>query len=165
MHIKIKNKILSYGNYKVKCAIGKRGINVKKKEGDLITPVGIFKIRIILYRKDKIRNLRTKIKTKLIKKNMGWCDDPSSNKYNKLVKYPFKYKAEKLYRPDNLYDIIFVLNYNMSPIKKNKGSAIFIHVAKNNFAPTQGCIAIKKLSLKKLAEKMNKKTKVEIIKS
>ena len=75
---------------------------------------------------------------------MGWCDDPSSNKYKKLVKYPFKYKAEKLYRTDNLYDIIFVLNYNMSPIKKNKGSAIFLHLADKKFNATNGCIAIKK---------------------
>ena len=94
---------------------------------------------------------------------MGWCDDPKSTRYNTLVKYPFKYTSEKLYRSDNIYDIIFVLNYNTKPIKKNKGSAIFIHAAKRNFSPTKGCIAIKKNQLKKIAESVNKKTKIKII--
>ncbi len=96
---------------------------------------------------------------------MGWCDDPKSNKYNKLIKYPFKFKSEKLFRSDNIYDIIFVLNYNMNPTRKNKGSAIFLHVAKKKFEPTEGCIAIEKRNLKKLAEVVKKNTKVEIIKT
>ena len=77
MHIS-KKKILTYDNYKVKCAIGKRGIGIKKREGDLITPKGIFKIKEIFYRKDRIKNLSTKIRKIIIKKNMGWCDDPNS---------------------------------------------------------------------------------------
>ena len=75
---------------------------------------------------------------------MGWCDDPKSIHYNKLVKLPFVYNHEKLFKKENIYDIILVLNYNMNPVKKNKGSAIFIHVAKNNFKKTEGCVAIKK---------------------
>lgn len=162
MRIHIKNKYLSINNYKVKCAIGKRGINIKKKEGDLITPKGLFKIKFILYRKDRIFNLKTKIKKMPIKKNMGWCDDPRSIYYNKLINLPFKYSAEKLYRAENTYDIIFVLNYNMRPIIKNKGSAIFIHIARNNFKKTAGCVAIKKTSMKKIASIINKKTLVKI---
>ena len=65
---------------------------------------------------------------------MGWCDDPRSNKYNKLIKLPFKFGYEKLYRTENIYDLILVLNFNMNPVKKNKGSAIFIHVAKRNYS-------------------------------
>ena len=95
MHIEIKNNYLTYGDYKIKCAVGKRGINYKKKEGDLITPKGSFKIKGIFYRKDKIPKLKTKIKKKSIKRNMGWCDDPRSDKYNKLIKYPFNYGSEK----------------------------------------------------------------------
>tara|TARA_Y200000002_G_C22644369_1_gene648457 strand:- start:344 stop:835 length:492 start_codon:yes stop_codon:yes gene_type:complete len=162
MRIHIKNKYLSIDNYKVKCAIGKRGINVKKKEGDLITPRGLFKIKFILYRKDRISNLKTKIKKIAINKSMGWCDDPRSVCYNKLINLPFKYSAEKLHRTENTYDIILVLNYNMSPIIKNKGSAIFIHIAKNNFKKTAGCIAIRKISIKKIASMINKKTLVKI---
>ena len=161
MHILINKNYLTYNKLKVKCAIGKKGIGYKKKEGDLITPSGQFRIKYILYRKDRL-NISTKLKKKVIKKNMGWCDDTKSSHYNKLVRLPFAYKHEKLFKKENIYDIILVLNYNMSPIKKNKGSAIFIHVAKNNFKKTEGCVAIKKLSLVKLIGKINPNTKVKI---
>ena len=160
--IYIKNKFLSYNDYKTKCAVGKRGIGLKKKEGDLITPKGTFKIKEIFYRKDRIGNLKSKIKKRVIKKNMGWCDDAKSNRYNKLISFPFRYNAEKFFIKENKYDIILVLNYNMNPIKKNKGSAIFIHVAKKNFAPTHGCIAINKYEIKKLIKEVDHKTKVKI---
>jgi len=93
---------------------------------------------------------------------MGWCDDPRSNRYNKLVKYPFKYKSEKLFRADNIYDIILVLNFNMNPIKKDKGSAIFIHVAKRKFNPTKGCVALEKKELIKLLKTLKKNSKIKI---
>ena len=130
VHILINKKYLISKNYKAKCAVGKRGIGYKKKEGDLITPKGTFKIKEIFYRKDRVQNLITRLKKTVIRKNMGWCDDPKSNKYNKLINFPFKYSAEKLYRRENIYDIILVLNFNMNPVKKNKGSAIFIHITK-----------------------------------
>jgi len=145
----------------VKCAIGKKGIGYKKKEGDLLTPAGQFKIKYILYRKDRVK-ISTKLEKKIIKKNMGWCDDPKSNQYNKLIKLPFAYNHEKLFKKENIYDIILVLNYNMNPVKKNKGSAIFIHVARNNFKKTEGCVAIKKLNLIKLIKKLNPNTKIII---
>ena len=163
MHILIKNKKLSFNNYKVKCSVGKRGIGVKKREGDQITPKGKFKIKYILYRKDRVPNLKTKLKKMVINKNMGWCDDPKSKKYNQLIKLPFKFNFEKLYRNDDIYDIIFVLSFNTNPIIKNKGSAIFIHIAKRNYSPTKGCIAIKKNDIKKLAREINTKTLVKIL--
>ena len=162
MHIYISKKYLTYQNNKVKCAIGKKGIGRKQKEGDQITPRGIFRVKDILYRKDKINYLRSVIKKTQIKKNMGWCDDPKSKDYNKLIKYPFNYKSEKLYRSNNIYDIILVLDFNMHPIKKNKGSAIFIHISNNKYNPTQGCIAIKKKELLKLIKFIDKKTKIII---
>ena len=161
MHILINKNYLTYNKLKVKCAIGKKGIGYKRKEGDLITPLGEFNIKYILYRKDRVK-VSSKLKKKVIKKNMGWCDDPKSNHYNKLVKLPFDYKHEKLYKNENIYDIILVLNYNMNPIKKNQGSAIFIHVAKNNFKRTKGCVAIKKIDFIKLIKKINPYTKVKI---
>ena len=118
MHITINKDYLTYNNYKVKCAIGKRGIDFKEKEGDLITPRGQFKIKFILFRNDRVK-IKTKLKKKIIKKNMGWCNDPKSKAYNKLIEIPFKYSHEKLYKKDNVYDIILVLNFNMSPIKRN----------------------------------------------
>ena len=92
---------------------------------------------------------------------MGWCDDPKSKDYNKLIKFPFNYKSEKLYRSNNIYDIILVLNFNMQPIKKNKGSAIFIHLTKN-YKPTKGCIALKKNDLLILLKIINKKSLIKI---
>ena len=94
MHILLKNKYLYFDNYKVKCAVGKRGIGVKKREGDQITPKGKFKIKCILYRKDRVPNLKTKLRKIIISKDMGWCDDPKSKLYNKLIKLPFKYSFE-----------------------------------------------------------------------
>ena len=161
MHILINKNYLTYNKLKVKCAIGKKGIGNKKKEGDSITPIGQFKIKYILYRKDRVKIL-TKLKKKVIKKNMGWCDDPKSSHYNKPIKLPFASKHELLYKKENIYDIILVLNYNMNPIKKNKGSAIFIHVAKNNFKKTEGCVAIKKINLKKLIKEISPTTKIKI---
>ena len=161
MHILINKNYLTYNKLKAKCAIGKKGIGYKKKEGDLITPIGQYKIKYVLYRKDKVK-ISTKLKKKVIKKNMGWCDDPKSSQYNKLVRLPFAYKHEKLFRKENIYDIILILNYNMDPVKKNKGSAIFIHVTKNNFKKTEGCVAIKKPNLIKLIKEIRQNTKVKI---
>ena len=162
MHIKINKNYLMYNKYKVKCAIGKRGIGYKKKEGDLITPTGRYKIKLLLYRKDRIKKIQTKLKKIIIKKNIGWCDDSKSPKYNQLIKLPSTYKREKLFKKSNIYDIILVLNYNMNPIKKNKGSAIFIHVAKRNYKKTEGCIAVRKTHLIKIVKKIKIKTKVLI---
>ena len=93
---------------------------------------------------------------------MGWCNDPKSKKYNKLIKYPFNFSSEKLFRKENVYDIILVLNYNMDPTKRNKGSAIFIHIAKKKYNATEGCIAIKKINLLKLIKILKKNTKIKI---
>ena len=157
-----KSGYLEYKNLKFRCALGKAGIKKKKKEGDDITPEGKFKIIKVYYRPDKIKNIATSIKRKEIKKNIGWCDDPISDSYNKEIKLPSKFSHEKLYRKDNLYDLILVLNYNINPTIKNKGSAIFIHIAKKNYEPTAGCIALKKEDLIELLKKIKKNTKIKI---
>ena len=94
---------------------------------------------------------------------MGWCDDPKSKKYNKLIRFPLEFSAEKIFRRDNIYDIILVLNYNMKPVVKNKGSAIFIHIAKKNYKSTKGCIAISKKKIKTILNYINKRTIVKIV--
>ena len=162
MHIIINKKYLTYNNYKAKCAVGKRGIGYKKKEGDLITPKGLYKIKYILYRKDRVKKIKSKIRKIIIRKNMGWCNDIRSNNYNKLIKLPTVYNHEKLYKKENIYDVILVLNFNMYPIIKNKGSAIFIHIAKKNYKKTEGCVAIKKIQLLKIIKELKKNTCVKI---
>ena len=157
-----KSKYLKYKDLKFKCAIGKAGIRKKKKEGDNITPKGIYKIIKIYYRDDRIKKISSKFKLIKITKKMGWCDDPKSKKYNQLIKLPNKYSHEKLYKKNNTYDLLLVLDYNMKPIVKNKGSAIFIHVAKRNYKPTAGCIALKKKDLLKLSKIIKLSTKILI---
>ena len=160
-----KSGYLKYKNFKFRCALGKNGIKKKTKEGDNITPIGIFKIIKIYYRYDKIKNLKTSIKKIKIKKNIGWCYDPKSSFYNQQIKLPYKFNYEKLYRNDHIYDLLAVLNYNTNPVVKNKGSAIFIHIAKNNYKPTAGCLALKKGDLIKLLQTINKNTKIKISKN
>jgi L,D-peptidoglycan transpeptidase YkuD (ErfK/YbiS/YcfS/YnhG family) len=157
-----KSGYLKYKNLKFRCALGKAGIKKKKREGDNVTPKGIFKINKIYYRPDKIKNIKTLIKKIKIKKNMGWCDDSSSSFYNQQIELPSKFSHERLYRNDNLYDLILILNYNTNPIMKNKGSAIFIHIAKKYYRKTKGCIALKKKNLIELASKIKKNTKIKI---
>jgi len=128
----------------------------------MVTPTGQYKIKYILYRKDRIKKIQSKLRKIIINKNMGWCDDPKSKKYNKLINLPFNGNYEKLFKKENIYDIILVLDYNMNPIRKNKGSAIFIHVAKKNYEKTKGCIAIKKVELLKILKEIKINTKVKI---
>ena len=125
-----KSGYLKYKNLELKCTLGRAGIGIKKREGDNITPKGTYKIINIFYRKDRIKKISSKFKLIGITKKIGWCDDPRSEYYNQLIKLPTKYSHEKFFRKDNIYDLVLVLNYNMRPIIKNKGSAIFIHVAK-----------------------------------
>ncbi len=157
-----KSGLIKYKNFKFRCALGKAGIGEKKREGDNITPKGNHKIVKIYYRSDRIKKISSKFRLIQITKNMGWCDDPNSKSYNQLVNLPSKYTHEKLFKKNNIYDIIVVLNYNIKPVIKNKGSAIFIHVAKKNYPPTQGCIALKKNDLLKLLSKISKNIKIKI---
>jgi len=156
-----KSGYLKYKNLELKCTLGKAGIGIKKREGDNITPKGTYKIINIFYRKDRIKKISSKFQLIGITKKIGWCDDPRSEYYNQLIKLPTEYSHEKFFRKDNIYDLVLVLNYNMRPIIKNKGSAIFIHVAKKN-KKTAGCIALSKMNLITLIKKIDKKTKIKI---
>ena len=157
-----KNSYLKYKNLKFRCALGKAGIQKKIKEGDNITPKGTFKILRIYYRQDRIKKIKCPIKQIKITKQIGWCDDSKSKYYNKQIKLPSKLSHEILYRKDNIYDIICVLNYNISPTLKGKGSAIFLHVAKKKYQKTMGCIALQKKHLIQLLALIKKNTKIKI---
>ena len=162
MLLRLKNKeYLIVDEFKFKCSIGKKGLKSKKKEGDKCTPIGIFKIGKVYYRSDRIKKLETVLKTKKITKNMGWCDDPYNKNYNKEILLNKKNKGEKLYRKDNTYDVLIVIEYNTKKIKPFKGSAIFIHLTKN-YKPTQGCIALKKNDLLILLRIIDKNSKIKI---
>ena len=162
MNIKIKKHLLLYKYYKLKCSIGKSGIISSKKEGDLATPKGTFELGALYYRRDKNKPIKCKIKKRIIKKKMGWCDDIRSEKYNQEISFPFKYRAEKLYRKDKIYDLFINIKYNFNPTIKGKGSAIFLHIADSKYKPTKGCIAISKNDFLKILPLINSKTKISI---
>ena len=162
MNIKIKKHLLLYKDYKLKCSIGKSGITSSKKEGDLATPKGTFSLGLLYYRKDRIKRVKSMLKKRIIKKNMGWCNDSNSKKYNREINFPFKYRAEKLYRKDKIYDLFINIKYNFWPVVKKKGSAIFLHIADAKYKPTEGCVAISKKNLMKILPLINKNTKISI---
>jgi L,D-peptidoglycan transpeptidase YkuD (ErfK/YbiS/YcfS/YnhG family) len=162
MLIFLKNKdTLVVDDFKFRCSIGKNGISKNKIEGDKCTPQGIFEIGSLYFRKDKNQKPKTDIKTKIIKKNMGWCDDSRNKLYNKEIIIDKITKHEKLFRSDNTYDYLLVIKYNIKKREPFKGSAIFIHLTKN-YKPTAGCIALKKKDFLIMLKLINKKIKIKI---
>ena len=158
-----KSGYLKFKDHKFRCALGKSGVGEKKIEGDNLTPKGTYKVIKIYFREDRIRKIRSKIKLHKIEKNFGWCDQANSKFYNKFITLPSKLNHERLYRKDKIYDIIMVLDYNMKPTIRNKGSAIFIHLARKKFQPTKGCIALNKKNLLYLVKNISRNTKIKII--
>ncbi|MDP2855844.1 MAG: L,D-transpeptidase family protein [bacterium] len=142
------------------CVLGKNGVTDDKREGDGKTPIGCFPLRQVFYRADKIEKPQTKLPIDEIKKDDGWCDDSRLPEYNQKVKLPFDGSHEKLWRDDNLYDIICVIGYNDDPIIPEKGSAIFIHIARPAFTPTAGCVVFRKEDLLEILKDCDSSTKI-----
>ena len=159
----VTNKVLKYKNFLYKCAIGKNGITNSKIEGDKCTPTGIYSIEKIYYREDRLSMPKLDFQTIPINKNFGWCDDIRSTYYNKFIKFPFTYSAEFLYREDDIYNIICIISYNINPIIKNKGSAIFLHVANSDYSGTAGCLALKQDDLIELLQNIDLDTRINIV--
>ena len=127
--------------------MGRGGVAEKKSEGDGITPQGSWAFRRVLYRPDRLDAPKTILPVVQIEEEDGWCDAPADVNYNKLVQLPYPVSAEKLWREDGLYDVVAVLGYNDAPVVKGNGSAIFLHVAKKDYALTEGCVAVKREDL------------------
>ncbi|MDA9687230.1 L,D-transpeptidase family protein [bacterium] len=162
MIIYLKNKhTLEVDDFQFRCSIGKNGLSSKKNEGDFCTPKGVFKLENLFYRKDRINFNKCELKIKNINKNMAWCNDSSSIYYNKLTRINKKISYEKMFRKDYKYNFIIPLNYNRKKIKKNRGSAIFIHLTKD-YKPTAGCIAINKNDFEILLKIIKKNTYIRI---
>ena len=163
MTIFLKNKhTLQIDDFYFKCCIGKKGLTRLKKEGDYKTPIGIFKIGKLYFRKDRIKKPKTLLETIEIKNNMGWCDDVNyPNKYNKLIKTDSKIHHEKLKRVDYKYDLLIPISYNTKKPIVGLGSCIFIHLTKN-YNPTAGCIGIKKKDFLIMLKLIKKNTIIKI---
>lgn len=144
------------------CALGRSGVRGRKREGDGATPAGRYGLVAVLYRADRIRRPRTALPVTAIDRDAGWCDDPGDRRYNRPVKLPYPSRHERLWREDRLYDIVVVIDFNLSPARRNLGSAIFLHIASPDFAPTEGCIAVSEPVMRTLLARIGPGTVIEI---
>lgn len=144
------------------CAIGKSGIIEHKVEGDGGTPVGRFHLKNLYYRKDKVGVPETGLPKIEITQYLGWCDDQTHPDYNRPITLPFDFSHEKMWREDDLYDLVVELDHNSNPVEPGKGSAVFIHVAREGYTPTAGCIALKKEHLLEILKNVDQNTVIEI---
>lgn len=140
---------LQFGPHLLPCALGHGGIKAIKCEGDGASPRGRFRLRSVLYRPDGKRP-RTGLPLRAIRKTDGWCDSVPDRNYNRRVALPYPQSAERLWRNDRLYDVVVVLGYNDVPRRRGRGSALFIHVARPDFAPTEGCVALRASDLRRV---------------
>ena len=159
IHVPNKNTLIIEG-FRLKCCIGKKGFNSNKKEGDYSTPKGLFNLKKLYFRKDRIGTPKCRINKKIIKKKMVWCDNPNHKKYNEEITIYNKNFKENLYREDHKYDYIITISHNERKIP-GKGSAVFIHVT-DNYKPTAGCVALKKKDFEILLKLIDKKTRIKI---
>ncbi|NKB49322.1 MAG: L,D-transpeptidase family protein [Alphaproteobacteria bacterium] len=136
------------------CALGRSGVLAKKREGDGATPVGSFKLRRVFYRADRLALPQSGLPLRALTERDGWCDDPAHGDYNRLVALPFAASHEALWRDDRLYDVIIVIGHNDDPPRALLGSAIFIHCASDDYAPTEGCVALARETLIDLAPRL-----------
>lgn len=134
--------VLRYHDMELPCALGRSGIAAVKSEGDGYTPAGVWPMRRVLYRADKIANLVCRLPIAPIDPTDGWCDDPDDPLYNQPVKLPYDASHERMWRDDSLYDVVAILGHNDNPVVPGAGSAIFFHIASTDYQPTEGCIAI-----------------------
>ncbi|HEX3995943.1 MAG TPA: L,D-transpeptidase family protein [Acetobacteraceae bacterium] len=126
----------------LRCALGQGGVRVEKEEGDGTTPAGLLPLRRVFYRADRVPPPRSPLPIEPIAQTDGWCDDPSHRDYNRFVHLPHDARHEELWRRDEAYDVVAVLGWNDQPVVKDRGSAIFLHVARPDYAPTEGCVAL-----------------------
>jgi L,D-peptidoglycan transpeptidase YkuD (ErfK/YbiS/YcfS/YnhG family) len=158
---------LIWRNKKYKCAIGKSGITQTKKEGDGATPAGIYPLREVFYRPDRLPRPDTRLPVSQLKPICGWSDDIYHENYNKRVILPHDGRTETLWRQERVYDLLIVIGYNDDPPLPDRGSAIFIHIANKlsnkNYSATEGCIALSQYHLLEILKTLSLNSQIEII--
>jgi L,D-peptidoglycan transpeptidase YkuD (ErfK/YbiS/YcfS/YnhG family) len=145
------------------CALGRGGPGRHKREGDGRTPVGRFKVLGALYRPDRIRRPATALPLVRIRPDLGWADDPRDRRYNRPIALPASCGHETMWREDALYDLVLDLSYNRGPIRRGRGSAIFLHSARPGFTPTEGCVAVDRRRIRDLVGRIGPGTILEIV--
>lgn len=142
------NGELCFKDKKYHCALGQAGLTLNKQEGDGATPTGLFDLRRVFYRPDRfVAPPQTVLPISPLKPTDGWSDDPTKTDYNTLVNLPYDGHHESLWREDEIYDLIVVIGYNDNPVIAGAGSAIFLHLARPDYSPTKGCVALSRPDL------------------
>ena len=147
----------------VPCALGRSGPTRRKREGDGGTPVGRFRLIGVAFRPDRIQRPRTLLPLKAIRPDDGWCDDPRDRRYNRPIRLPDTAGHERMWRADGLYDLVVDIAWNRGPIRRGWGSAIFLHLAREGFGPTEGCVALSRPALRRLLARIGPRTRIEIV--
>jgi L,D-peptidoglycan transpeptidase YkuD (ErfK/YbiS/YcfS/YnhG family) len=137
----------SWGGKRLRCAVGRGGFSADKHEGDGATPIGTWPMRRLLWRPDRLAPPSTGLPVEAIARAQGWCDDPADPAYNRPVALPYAARHERLWRRDRVYDLVVVLGYNDDPPEPGRGSAVFLHLARSDFRPTEGCVALARKDL------------------
>jgi len=145
---------LTAGPLRFACALGPKGIARDKREGDGATPAGRFRLLWGYYRPGRPRPQSGGVPLKPLRRDLGWCEEPSSARYNRPVRLPARDSVDRMWRDDRLYDLVFVLDYNFSRRAKGRGSAIFLHLARPGLTPTAGCVAISSADMRRLAPRL-----------
>lgn len=155
---------LDIGGRRVRCALGPAGVKpaADKREGDGVTPAGVWPIREVWVRPDRGAAPATALRLRITDPDDGWCDDPADPAYNRPVKLPYPASAERMWRDDAIYDLVVVLGHNDDPPAPGMGSAIFLHLARPDFSPTQGCLAVTRADLEALLAQARPGDAVEV---
>lgn len=154
--------VLQWGRERRTCGLGQAGVVSEKREGDGGTPAGTFPLRRVLYRNDRIARPETQLPVAQIQAKDGWCDDPADENYNRQVTLPYPGHCETMWRDDGLYDLVVILGHNDDPPVPGRGSAIFLHIAKPDYAPTEGCVALAREDLEALLKMSGPETYLSV---
>ncbi|MBC8129275.1 MAG: L,D-transpeptidase family protein [Rhizobiaceae bacterium] len=155
--------ILQVGALRMRCALGRAATSVFKREGDGATPVATMAVLSAYARSGRLPGLKTGLAVAYTRQDSGWCDSPTHPAYNRPVRFPFSAGAETLQRDDRLYDFVVVLDWNVRSRGRHKGSAIFLHVAREGYRPTEGCVAVSPADMRRLAPLLRKGSRLTVL--
>lgn len=154
--------ILEADGFAMRCAVGRAGLSAAKREGDGATPVGRWALREGFYRPDKMPAPETRLRMSALRPGDGWCDAPGDPNYNRPVRLPYPASHEEMWRKDDLYDVVIVMGYNDAPPVDGLGSAIFLHIARSDYAGTAGCVAVTLDDMMKLLALIGPETHIDV---
>lgn len=154
---------LRVGGLFLRCALGRSGVTARKREGDGATPAGRYRLLKLFYRRDRRARPTAQVPLGALRPNQGWCEAPRHGAYNRPLRLPSPAGHETMWRADHLYDLVGVLDWNIVPRASYRGSAIFLHLARPDYAPTEGCIALTPRDLSRLLARTGRNPEFSIM--